>query len=233
MRILALTTLLLASGYAAAQTAAGVEAWYDVVSGEMERRGAVDGAVDEARVNAIEKGLQVTTWGVGTAVAANDLVENWTALDSSEASCGAAYNDAAAPVVPSSCAEDPDCKQCYEEAVREIDFNRFYIERAHCITSAAVKMANSAMAFGDSASGIHGMAGLAWQLDGKPQIQGALDNLRKNYTDKAGQYLKGLERSLRKLGECEAQHYGQKDWFERYGWIYLTFMQSRYQSPPQ
>lgn len=170
---------------------------------------------------------------IGVGKAADDFLRNVESLDAEEAQCGSAYTDASGPTVPSQCAEDEACNQCYSEAVRKIDFNRFYIERARCITAANVKMANSAMAFGDTSSGIHAVTGLSWQLQGKPQIQEAVTKLKQTYTRKAGEYLSGLEGSLKQLGQCEARHYGEEDWYQRYGWIYLNFMKAKYASPPE
>lgn len=169
----------------------------------------------------------------GVARAADDFMRNVDSLDAEEAQCGSAYSDADGPTVPSTCAEQEDCRQCYQSAVRKIDFNRFYIERARCITAANVKMANSAMAFGDTSSGIHAVTGLSWQLQGKPQIQEAVTGLKRTYTRKAGQYLRGLEGSLRELGQCEARHYDERDWYQRYGWVYLNFMKAKYATAPE
>lgn len=170
---------------------------------------------------------------IDVATDANEFLANLESLDAEEAACGSAYTDASGPTVPSHCAEGGDCKQCYTEAVRKIDFNRFYIERARCITATNVKMANSAMAFGDSASGIHAVTGLSWQLQGKPQIKVAVEKLQKTYTGKAGQYLSNLEGALKELGQCEARHYGEDDWYQRYGWIYHNFMKAKYASAPE
>jgi hypothetical protein len=234
MRMLGLTiSLLLAAGTVFAQSAAEVDAWYDDERDRRERESEQRDADDEAGRGALDQGLELTKWGVGTGLAAHQLYNDWHALDEAEADCGAAYNDSSAPTVPSSCAEDPACESCYAEAVHRIDFNRFYIERARCITAAHVKMANSAMSFGDSASGVHGVAGLSWQLQGKPQITQAVKKLQGTYTQKAGQYLGGLESSLKQLGQCEAEHYGERDWYQRYGWIYLNFMKAKYESAPE
>lgn len=170
---------------------------------------------------------------LGVAGDMDDLLRNLESLDGDEAACGSAYTEASGPTVPSQCAEHEECAQCYSEAVRKIDFNRFYIERARCITATNVKMANSAMAFGDSASGIHAVSGLSWKLQGKPQIEQAVASLRQTYTSKAGQYLGGLEGALKKLGKCEATYYGQDDWYQRYGWIYYNFMKAKYESAPE
>lgn len=231
LSLLAMSLLLASEGFA--QSAATVDAWYDAEQQRRERESEARDARNEAGRSAVDMGLELTKWGVGTVVDARELYDDWNSLDSAEAECGAAYNDASAPTVPSSCAEDSACEACYSEAVRRIDFNRFYIERARCITAANVKMANSAMAFGDSASGVHGVAGLSWQLQGKPQIEEATDKLKATYVRKAGEYLSGLESSLKQLGQCEAEHFGERDWYQRYGWIYLNFMKSKYESAPE
>ncbi len=170
---------------------------------------------------------------IGVTRDANELLRNVESLDSEEAACGSAYTDSSGPTVPSQCAESEQCADCYEEAVRKIDFNRYYIERARCITAANVKMANSAVAFGDSASGIHAVAGLSWQLQGKPQIEEAVRKLKHTYTGKAGQYLGNLQGALQELGQCEAKYYGEEDWYQRYGWIYHNFMKAKYASAPE
>ncbi len=234
MRMLfAIVVSAMLASEALAQSVASVEAWFDDERQRQDDEQSERETMEGAARGAIDQGIELTKWGVGTAVAASELYNDWNALDSAESDCGAAYNDAAAPTVPSSCAENSSCEDCYSDAVRRIDFNRFYIERARCITAAHVKMAKSAMAFGDSTSGIHGVAGLSWQLQGKPQIEQAVDDLKKTYRRKAGEYLGGLEGSLKRLGQCEAEHFGERDWYQRYGWIYLNFMKSKYEAAPE
>lgn len=224
-------SLMTSTAYA--QSAAEVDAWYDDERERQDRESEDRDTMDDAGRGAADQGLELTKWGVGTVVAGQEAMQDWNALDEADANCGAAYTDSSAPTVPSSCAENDACKSCYSEAVRQIDFNRFYIERARCITSAHVKMAKSAMSFGDSASGVHGVAGLSWQLQGKPQIEQAVTQLKATYTHKAGQYISGFETSLKKLGQCEAEHFGERDWYQRYGWIYLNFIKSNYAAAPE
>lgn len=164
---------------------------------------------------------------------AEDLWNEWESLDDQEADCGSNYNADAGPVVPSQCAESEDCMLCYRDAVRAIDFNRFYIERARCITAANVRMAKSAIAFGDSSSGVHGVTGLAWSLGGKPQVEQAVRDLKRTYTRKANDYLFEIDRSMKRLGRCEAEHFGERDWYQRYGWLYVNFMRSKYGTAPE
>ena len=169
---------------------------------------------------------------IDTGIKASEFYGEWTGLDEEVDNCGAAWNDMSAPTVPSQCG-DAQCVACYQSVTRKIDFNRFYIERARCITASTVKMANSAMAFGDSTSGIHAVAGLSWQLQGKPVIEKEVRKIKGTYTKKAGQYLGNLDQAMQELGQCEARHYGERDWYQRYGWIYVNFMKAKYASPPE
>ncbi|WP_374013636.1 hypothetical protein [Pseudoxanthomonas koreensis] len=166
-------------------------------------------------------------WGVAMITSAADLVRDVGPLSDEDG----AYDPMGLDddfQAPSECAEDAACLQCYEEAVARIDFNRYYLHRAWSITDQYTKFAEGAMAFGDSASGIHGMAGMSWQLQGKPPIKQALGGLRKTYREKYSAYVEGLEGSLKQLGECEAQHAGADRWFGRYAGMYVSMVRDRY-----
>ncbi len=195
--------------------------------------GEDDGDDDSDTNESIDDALEQVNDALEIADDALQAWEDWDSLDEREADCGANYTRDAGPVVPSSCADSDACRRCYEDAVRAIDFNRFYIERARCITAANVRMANSAMAFGDSSSGVHGVTGLSWSLAGKPQIEKAVADLKKTYVRKAGDYLHEIDRSMRQLGQCEAEHFGERDWYQRYGWLYVNFMRAKYESAPE
>ncbi len=170
---------------------------------------------------------RIAGWGVGMVNSATDLVGKVGPLSPED--------DAYDPMgldegfqAPSECAEDPACLQCYEDAVARIDFNRYYLHRAWSITDQYTRFAEGAMAFGDSASGIHGMAGMSWQLQGKPPIKQALKGLKDTYREKYAAYVEGLEGSLKELGECEARHAGADRWFGRYAGMYVSMVRDRY-----
>lgn len=189
---------------------------------------------DDSEVNEeIDDALEQINDALGAVEDANALWTAWSTLDAQEEACGLNYTADAGPSVPSSCGDSSECNACFQDAVRAIDFNRYWIERARCITAANVHMAKSAMAFGDSSSGVHGVTGLSWSLGGKPQIEQALSGLRNTYRRKAGEYLGQIETSMRQLGQCEADHFGDRDWYERYGWLYVNFMKAKYASPPE
>lgn len=213
-----------------AQTVGTLDDWFAEAEDRRQQAQAEREKADAATTGRMSQAVSLANTGVGAVVAFQEMAKDWRALDGLDASCDAAFSGG--PTVPSSCAGSDACRSCYAEATRSIDFNRRYIERARCITAANLKMAKSATAFGDSASGVHGMAGLSWQLQGKPQIKKATDKLKKTYVEKAAQYLSALERALQKLGQCEAEHFNEPDWYQRYGWTYMTFMRSKYESAP-
>lgn len=227
--LVAMLALVLPVSVAQAQTGGTAEDFGDDGEEDEDDDGDDDGDSNEDLDDLAEQ----LNDGYGVYEDARDAWEEWESLDDREADCGSNYTADAGPSVPSQCGDSEDCQQCFGDAVRAIDFNRFYIERARCITAANVRMANSAMAFGDSSSGVHGVTGLSWSLGGKPQVERAVADLKRTYTRKARDYLFEIDRSMKKLGQCEAEHFGERDWYQRYGWLYVNFMRSKYATAPE
>ena len=164
--------------------------------------------------------------------------KSFDALSNVDSRCMPNFSPGSSPVLPSAC-EDASatggagdgCGQCYADAIDKLNFTRFYLEKLRCIADTTLTGAKSAMAFGDSASGVHGVSGLAWQVGGKPQIEEAVKEFRKTYDRKYQEYMRMLQGSLRDLGSCEAQFMDNPDWYSRFGFIYYSFMEDRYRSP--
>jgi len=135
------------------------------------------------------------------------------------------------PQIPSACAESEECNACYQEAVDDINFYRFSFDKGYRITHSTLQYAKTRIAFGDTASAAMDVGGLAWSLDAKPDIEKAMNKIRATYKGKYDEWLAGLEVSLKDLGECEAEHFGERDWYARFGYIYYSFMADRYKSP--
>jgi len=134
--------------------------------------------------------------------------------------------------IPSGCAEaGSQCAQCVRDAEANIQFNRRYLHTAWSITNSTIDYANKKIAFGDSVSSIHGAMGLSWQLAGKPQIEEAVADLRKTYGKKYRDYTGHIERSLRKMADCEQNNFATRDLYQRFGFLYMEFIRSRYESP--
>jgi hypothetical protein len=134
--------------------------------------------------------------------------------------------------IPSGCAEaNSTCAQCVRQAEENIQFNRSYLHIAWSISHSTLDYANKRIAFGDTVSGIHGAMALSWQLAGKPQIEEAMESLRKTYGKKYRDYVRNIENSLRRMADCEAENYSIRDLYQRFGFLYLEFIKSRYESP--
>jgi hypothetical protein len=135
------------------------------------------------------------------------------------------------PEIPSACAESEECNACYEQAVKDINFYRFSFDKGHRIAHSYLEYAKAAIAFGDTGSAAMDVGGLAWSLEARPGIVKATDKLRATYDAKYKEWLSGMEGSLKELGKCEEEHFGERDWYGRFGYIYYSFIADRYKSP--
>lgn len=221
---------LLALAVASAQAAApraGIPTDREMDEAEAKRDSDARSAAEDgvAKGTALGKGLWQTyeSWDAMTSdadiLAAEDL-EFDPDLDSPDS-----------PQIPSACAESEECNACYQEAVDDINFYRFSFDKGYRITHSTLQYAKSRIAFGDTASAAMDVGGLAWSLDAKPEIEKAMNKIRATYQRKYEEWLAGLEVSLKDLGECEGEHFGERDWYGRFGYIYYSFMADRYKSP--
>lgn len=155
---------------------------------------------------------------------AQDLYNASQALSNGECSPDFSTSDNA--MLPSSCPQRGECAECYRSAVGELNFIRRQLGRLGCIYQNTKNFTNSAIAFGDNASGIHAVTGLAWQ-SARGEIVQSMNNFKQTYDNKYRDMIGSLERALKAIDRCEAQ-YGQADWFQRSGFIYLEFLKDKY-----
>jgi hypothetical protein len=161
----------------------------------------------------------------------SDMADAHGALSEFDGAYDPDYSPEGSPQIPSACADSAECNACYEKAVKDVNFNRFYLDKMRSIANSTIKFAEKSIAFGDNASGYHGITGLAWQSEGRPQIEQAVTELRKTYDRKYKVYIGNLETALKQLGQCEAEHFDEPDWYGRFGYIYYSFMADRYRDP--
>lgn len=189
----------------------------------------------EAFKNANKAVGQEAKWtanGLNVAQTFGNLWDAYSGLTNEDSSYTPDYAPLGSPMIPSSCARaDSGCYRCYQQAVKDINFTRFYLEKMRGIVRAEIDRTNKAKAFGDSASNIHGVSGLAWQLSGKPQIEEAVIKLRHTYTRKYNEYMEPLHSALQELSMCENTHFDNPDWFARFGFMYYSFIEEKYRSP--
>ncbi len=171
-------------------------------------------------------GVDWTSYGIGLVQSAAELESSYDALTDFDGSCMNLSPDGA-PQVPASCAGESTCGECYTAAVRELNGMRLNLERLRCYYAAYKRFVDASISFGDNASGIHAVTGLAWQSE-RAGILEAMESLNRTYDTKYAQMMPNLRTALTKVAACEAQFFNNPDWYARFGFIYYTFMSDRY-----
>lgn len=154
---------------------------------------------------------------------AQDLYNASQALSNGE--CAPDFSTSSGAMMPTHC-PTADCQDCYTRAVNELNFIRRQLGRLSCIYNNTKNFTNSAIAFGDNASGIHAVTGLAWQ-SARGEIVAAMNHMKQTYDSKYTGMMGTLERSLHAISQCE-ESFGEHDWYQRFGFIYFEFMQDKY-----
>ncbi len=140
--------------------------------------------------------------------------------------CAPDFSASGQSMMPSTCAGNQACSECYDRAVGELNFIRRQLGRLSCIYSNTKNFNESALAFGDNMSGIHAVTGAAWQSE-RGGIVAEFNNFKQTYDRKYGDMMGSLQRALQSIGTCEMQ-YGLPDWYQRFGFIYFEFMKDKY-----
>lgn len=131
------------------------------------------------------------------------------------------------PRIPSFCVEvDGECASCFSAARGKFNKTRYRFERLQNIYDCYMHYFDTAIKFGDDVSSYHGVAGLAWQTK-KFELLKELKKLDVAYDQKRVELLNELQDSLIELDRCEQEH-GLPDWYDRFGSIFLDFMENAY-----
>jgi len=159
---------------------------------------------------------------------AGDFLDKYDPLTKDDEDFDDAYDDPTAPQVPSSCADSGNCGACFENAYENLNRQRFRLAKLERIYKSTKRMGKSAIAFGDNVSGIHGAAGLGWQLQGRKPIEESMKSFQQTSERKYEEIIGDLHGALQEVAVCEEEHYDEQDWYNRFGFIYYTFMAERY-----
>ena len=170
--------------------------------------------------------LELAELGSETLRNFRDFQEAFEHLNEDDGQYDPDYTPEGMPEVPISCTTE-ECQQCYESAIGRLNFTRVTLEQLRAIYQSTTNMADKAMSFGDSASGVHALSGLSWQYS-KRGIEAELAKLGRSYDDKYTALLGTLRSSLDQMAVCERDHFDNPDWYNRFGFIYYTFMEDRY-----
>ena len=131
------------------------------------------------------------------------------------------------PEVPLNCQQSANCSSCFTEAYEALRQARISFERLRAVWVTAKTVHDKGLALGDSMGSVHGIVGLQWQAE-RVRLESDWKNVQKSYDAKHAELSVKLQAALMKISECEKQHYSVDDWYNRYGFIYYTFMTDRY-----
>jgi hypothetical protein len=163
--------------------------------------------------------------GMGGFAAAKALGDAWKPLTDTDKSIVDQMKGG--PRIPSKCIEGTGCSSCFEAAQDSLNTNRFALIKLGAIGKWTDNFTKKSLAFGDSASGVHGVTGIAWAYE-RQKIEASYASFGTQYDAKYRELIGYLENSLRKVGQCEAKYFKSDDWYDRYGFIYYSFMADRY-----
>lgn len=178
----------------------------------------------QGEANAINEGLGHLNTLMDIARSAQDLYEASRGLSAGE--CAPDFSTNSAALMSSDCKEGDACWDCYGRAINELDFVRRQLGRLNCIYQNTKNFTNSAIAFGDNASGIHAVTGLSWQ-SARSEIVASYNHFKQTYDKKYTDMIGALDRALHAIDQCETQ-FGDGGWYRTSGFIYFEFMKERY-----
>lgn len=151
--------------------------------------------------------------------------DSYKGLTDSDKGAQPDYNPPGGPQVPTDC---PDgSKPCFAAAYEKLNRCRANLERLRAIRVSTEEFITSSLSFGDDVSAIHGVAGLAWQAE-RRKIEASRKNFKEAYQKKYQELMGTLQQTLMEVSQCEKDGYDESDWFNRYGFMYYQFMESRY-----
>lgn len=156
--------------------------------------------------------------------AGSSFMDAFTTLSSNE--CAPDFSETSNTRDMVVCSDNEACLECFDKAKAKMDFFRRQLARLNCIYKNTTSFAQNAIAFGDNTSGVHAMAGIAWQKE-RATINTSLKKLKGTYDAKYTEFIQGLKGALQEFDACE-KRYGQPDWFQKSGFIYFEFMKERY-----
>ncbi len=119
------------------------------------------------------------------------------------------------------------CSNCYEAAYKKLNDARRRLSKLKCLGLTTKTFVAKQASFGDTVSGgIGGLQGLSWQKARKG-IMESYSKFKDAYDAKYKELMDALLDAMMEVDKCEAQN-GQKDWFQRFGFIYVEFMAEKY-----
>lgn len=135
-------------------------------------------------------------------------------------SCGAASRGSGSE------ASGEDCQRCYRDAQASLHKAAFTLEKLRILHKRTKAVVDKAVSFGDTTSGIHAVSGLAWQTE-RTKIVKSIKKMDEAFDAKKPELMGRLKAALDEIGECEAKHFANPDWYNRFGFMYYETMNAK------
>lgn len=174
------------------------------------------------------------SFGKGLYQLANDaqqaqaLINDYPDLTPQDGPFDPNYTPPGMPEVPVSCEGKKGCSECYTDAYKRLDHLRVNFEQLRVLYGSYMNLDKAEIAFGDSIAGSVGVGGIEWTVQ-RQRIETAIGTLNKAYDNKYTQLLGSLKQTLMAISQCEAQQFNDPDWYNRFGYMFYSFMAARYQ----
>lgn len=158
----------------------------------------------------------------------NDIKKDFDTLSDEDRQADGEYPPG--PEVPSDCIEKPEeCADCqFEKALGDLQKVRYALEKLRRVYAGTKNLVTHSLAVGDAMASSAGVGGLAW-VGERRKILASFAEVKVSYDAKYEELMAKLEAALRQIAECEERVYGEKRWYDRWGFMYYEFMAARYQ----
>jgi hypothetical protein len=161
----------------------------------------------------------------------DDYIKDLDELSKSDKKYDPNYELPGSPQLPSLCIGSRQCEACFKPAYEELNETRFRFEKLRKVNKVTKTMLRDSLSFGDAAaSAAGGLAPLAWQKE-KEKIRASEKSFNASYDAKYEELIKTLHNNLLDISECEEKIFGAEDWYDRYGFVYHSFMATAYRRP--
>jgi hypothetical protein len=134
------------------------------------------------------------------------------------------------PPIPLSCEGNAACMECYRGALEQLARQRILLARLHAIYVSTHRFADTSRTMGDGLAGLHSAAGVGWHYQ-KLRISRSLTTFDQTYDAKFEAMMEVLREVLMDIARCEEEHFNNRDWFTRFGFMYYEFLDARYRRP--
>jgi hypothetical protein len=134
------------------------------------------------------------------------------------------------PPIPLSCEGNATCMECYRGALEQLARQRILLARLHAVYVSTHRFAETARTVGDGIAGLHPAGGVGWHYQ-KLRVSRSLDAFDQAYDAKFDAMMNVLREVLMDISRCEEEHFNNRDWFQRFGFMYYDFLDARYRRP--